>query len=257
MQRKVSLFVPCFVDQLQPQVAVDTVKVLRRVGFEVEYPEDQTCCGQPAFNTGYWDEARPCAERFVRIFKNADVVVCPSGSCTTMIRTFYADLLATSSLRDDAVALAGRTFEFSEFLVKVAAHTQVGASFPHSVTYHASCHGLRELHIHDEPLELLRQVKGLKLIEMIRSEECCGFGGTFAAKFSDISAAMGTSKAESIAATGAEFVTATDPSCLMHLQGILGKRQASTRTIYLASILAQESQTQESHTEKSLAEAQP
>ena len=257
MQRKVSLFVPCFVDQLQPQVAVDTVKVLRRVGFEVEYPEDQTCCGQPAFNTGYWDEARPCAERFVRIFKNADVVVCPSGSCTTMIRTFYADLLATSSLRDDAVALASRTFEFSEFLVKVAAVTQVGASFPHSVTYHASCHGLRELHIHDEPLELLRQVKGLKLIEMIRSEECCGFGGTFAAKFSDISAAMGTSKAESIAATGAEFVTATDPSCLMHLQGILGKRQAPTRTIYLASILAQESQTQESHTEKSLAEAQP
>ena len=257
MQRKVSLFVPCFVDQLQPQVAVDTVKVLRRVGFEVEYPEDQTCCGQPAFNTGYWDEARPCAERFVRIFKNADVVVCPSGSCTTMIRTFYADLLATSSLRDDAVALASRTFEFSEFLVKVAAVTQVGASFPHSVTYHASCHGLRELHIHDEPLELLRQVKGLKLIEMIRSEECCGFGGTFAAKFSDISAAMGISKAESIAATGAEFVTATDPSCLMHLQGILGKRQAPTRTIYLASILAQESQTQESHTEKSLAEAQP
>ena len=257
MQRKVSLFVPCFVDQLLPQVAVDTIKVLRRLGFEVEYPEDQTCCGQPAFNTGYWDEARPCAERFVRIFKNADVVVCPSGSCTTMIRTFYADLLANSSLRDDAIALAGRTFEFSEFLVKVAAITQVGASFPHSVTYHASCHGLRELHIHDEPLELLRQVKGLKLIEMIRSEECCGFGGTFAAKFSDISAAMGTSKAESIAATGAEFVTATDPSCLMHLQGILGKRQAPTRTIYLASILAQESQTQESHTEKSLAEAQP
>jgi L-lactate dehydrogenase complex protein LldE len=256
VQRKVSLFVPCFVDQLLPQVAIDTVKVLRRVGCEVEYPEDQTCCGQPAFNTGYWDEARPCAERFVRIFKNADVVVCPSGSCTTMIRTFYADLLATSSLRDDAVALAGRTFEFSEFLVKVAAVTQVGASFPHSVTYHASCHGLRELHLHDEPLELLRQVKGLKLIEMIRSEECCGFGGTFAAKFSDISAAMGNSKAESIAATGAEFVTATDPSCLMHLQGILGKRQASTRTIYLASILAQESQTQERHTEKSLAEAQ-
>jgi L-lactate dehydrogenase complex protein LldE len=257
VQRKVSLFVPCFVDQLLPQVAVDTVKVLRRVGYEVDYPEDQTCCGQPAFNTGYWDEARPCAERFVRIFKNADVVVCPSGSCTTMIRTFYADLLAKSSLRDDALALAARTFEFSEFLVKVAAVTQVGASFPHSVTYHASCHGLRELHIHDEPLRLLRQVNGLKLIEMIRSEECCGFGGTFAAKFSDISAAMGNSKAESIAATGAEFVTATDPSCLMHLEGILGKRQVSTRTIYLASILAQEGQTQESLAEKSFAEAQP
>jgi L-lactate dehydrogenase complex protein LldE len=157
-----------------------------------------------------------------------------------MVRTFYADLLATSSLRDDAIALANRTFELSEFLVKVAAVTQVGATFPHSVTYHASCHGLRELHIHDEPLQLLRQVDGLKLIDMVRSEECCGFGGTFAAKFPDISAAMGNSKAESVAATGAEFVTATDPSCLMHLQGILSKRQAPTQTIYLASILAQE-----------------
>jgi L-lactate dehydrogenase complex protein LldE len=228
------------VDQLLPQVAVDTVKVLRRVGCAVEFPADQTCCGQPAFNTGYWDEARPCAEHFVRVFKHADVVVCPSGSCTTMVRTFYADLLAASSLRDDAIALASRTFELSEFLVKVAAVTQVGATFPHSVTYHASCHGLRELHLHDEPLQLLRQVDGLKLIDMVRSEECCGFGGTFAAKFPDISAAMGNSKAESVAATGAEFVTATDPSCLMHLQGILSKRQAPTQTIYLASILAQE-----------------
>jgi L-lactate dehydrogenase complex protein LldE len=240
VKRKVSLFVPCFVDQLLPQVAVDTVKVLRRVGCAVEFPADQTCCGQPAFNTGYWDEARPCAEHFVRVFKHADVVVCPSGSCTTMVRTFYADLLAASSLRDDAIALASRTFELSEFLVKVAAVTQVGATFPHSVTYHASCHGLRELHLHDEPLQLLRQVDGLKLIDMVRSEECCGFGGTFAAKFPDISAAMGNSKAESVAATGAEFVTATDPSCLMHLQGILSKRQAPTQTIYLASILAQE-----------------
>jgi L-lactate dehydrogenase complex protein LldE len=157
-----------------------------------------------------------------------------------MIRTFYQDLLAASALREDALALASRTFELSEFLVKVAAVTEVGASFPHTVTYHASCHGLRELHIHDEPLQLLRQVNGLTLIEMARSEECCGFGGTFAAKFSDISAAMGDSKAESVAATGAEFVTAIDPSCLLHLEGILGKRKAPTRTIHLASILAHE-----------------
>ncbi len=241
MQRKVSLFVPCFVDQLLPEVAVDTVKVLRRVGCAVEFPEDQTCCGQPALNTGYWNEARPCAEHFVRVFKNADVVVCPSGSCVTMIRTFYADLLAASSLRDEAMAIASRTFELSEFLVKVAAVTQVGATFPHSVTYHASCHGLRELKLRDEALQLLRHVNGLKLIEMVRFDECCGFGGTFAAKFAEISAAMGSSKAESVAATGAEFVTAIDPSCLLHLQGILGKRQAPTRTIHLASILAQES----------------
>jgi L-lactate dehydrogenase complex protein LldE len=232
--------VPCFVDQLLPQVAFDTITVLRRIGYEVDFPEDQTCCGQPAFNTGYWNEARPCAEHFVKVFKNAEIIVCPSGSCATMVRTFYADLLASSSLREEAMAVASRTFELSEFLVKVAAITNVGATFPHTVTYHASCHGLRELHLRDEPLQLLRNVDGLKLIDMVRFDECCGFGGTFAAKFADISAAMGNSKAESVAATGAEFVTAIDPSCLMHLEGILGKRQATARTIHLASILAQE-----------------
>jgi L-lactate dehydrogenase complex protein LldE len=243
LKRIVSLFVPCFVDQLLPQVAVDTVKVLRRLGYEVDYPEGQTCCGQPAFNTGYWDEARPCAEHFVRVFKRADVIVCPSGSCTTMVRNFYADLLSKSALRDEAIAVASRTFEVSEFLVKVEGVTEVGAAFPHTVTYHASCHGLRELKLREEPLQLLRQVKGLTLVEMTRAEECCGFGGTFAAKFPDISAAMGTSKAECVAATGAEFVTAIDPSCLLHMEGILGKRKSSARTIHLASILAhQESQ---------------
>ena len=245
MKRRVSLFIPCYVDQLLPEVAVDTVKVLRRIGYGLDYPEDQTCCGQPALNTGYWGEARPCAEHFVRIFKNADVVVCPSGSCVSVIRLFYPELLAHSSLREDAISLASRTFEFSEFLVKVEAVTQVGASFPHTVTYHASCHGLRELKLRDEPLQLLRQVNGLTLIEMARSEECCGFGGTFAAKFADISGAMGNSKAESVATTGAEFVTAIDPSCLLHLEGILGKRQALARTIHLASILAHESSLQE------------
>jgi L-lactate dehydrogenase complex protein LldE len=248
--RKVSLFIPCFVDQLLPEVAVDTVKVLRRLGYAVEFPEDQTCCGQPAFNTGYWNEARPCAEHFVRVFKDAEVIVCPSGSCATMVRTFYAELLAASSLRQEAIAVAGRTFELSEFLVKVAAVTEVGATFAHTVTYHASCHGLRELHLRDEPLQLLRQVNGLKLIEMTRFDECCGFGGTFAAKFPDISAAMGKSKAENVAATGAEFVTAIDPSCLLHMHGILGKRQAPTRTIHLASILAQESVAQESRAQE-------
>jgi len=240
MQRKVSLFVPCFVDQLLPEVAVDTVKVLRRLGYAVDFPEAQTCCGQPAFNTGYWNDARPCAEHFVRVFKDAETVVCPSGSCVTMVRKFYADLLASSPLRSDASALCARTFELSEFLVKVAGITDARASFPHTVTYHASCHGTRELDIRDEPLQLLRKVEGLKLLAMQRFDECCGFGGTFAAKFADISAAMGGSKAESISATGAEFVTAIDPSCLLHLQGILGKRQARARAIHLASILAQE-----------------
>jgi L-lactate dehydrogenase complex protein LldE len=240
MPRKVSLFVPCFVDQLQPEVAVDTVRVLRRIGCEVSFPQDQTCCGQPGFNTGYWNEARPCAERFLRVFKDAEAIVCPSGSCTTMVRNFYPELLPSSPMHDEAVALGHRTFELSEFLVKVAGVTDVGATFPHTVTYHASCHGLRELKLRDEPLQLLRGVKGLKLVDMLRFDECCGFGGTFATKFESISVAMGVSKAESVAVTGAEFVTAIDPSCLMHVQGILGKRNDKARAIHLASILARE-----------------
>jgi L-lactate dehydrogenase complex protein LldE len=250
MARKVSLFVPCFVDQLQPQVAVDTVKVLRRLGCEVDYPEDQTCCGQPAFNSGFWDEARPCAERFLRVFKDAETIVCPSGSCTTMVRVFYPELLSQlghnssgdkkGALHDEALALGRRTFELSEFLVKVMNVTDVGAVFPHTVTYHASCHGLRELKLRDEPLKLLHGVKGLKLIDMLRYDECCGFGGTFATKFESISAAMGEQKADSVAVTGAEYVTAIDPSCLMHLQGVMGRRKDRAKTIHLASILASE-----------------
>jgi len=219
---------------------VDTVKVLRHIGCEVAFPEDQTCCGQPAFNTGYWNDARPCAERFIRVFKDAEVIVCPSGSCTTMVRSFYPELLASSPLHADAVSLGVRTFELSEFLVKIAGVTDVGATFPHTVTYHASCHGLRELHLRDEPLQLLRKVKGLKLVDMLRAEECCGFGGTFSTKFESISVAMGESKAESVTATGAEFVTAIDSSCLMHMQGILTRRKSNARTIHLAGILAGE-----------------
>lgn len=238
MPHKVSLFVPCFVDQLLPQVALDTVTVLRRIGCEVSFPEDQTCCGQPAFNSGYWDEARPCAERFLRVFRGAEHIVCPSGSCTTMVRTFYLQLLAASALHGDVAALAARTYELSEFLVRVAGVSDVGAEFPHRVTYHASCHGLRELGVRSEPVELLRAVKGLELVDMQRYDECCGFGGTFAAKFGSISEAMGVSKADNVAAAGAEFVTAIDPSCLMHVQGILSKRGDKAKTIHLASILA-------------------
>jgi L-lactate dehydrogenase complex protein LldE len=240
MPRRVSLFVPCFIDQLLPEVAVNTVKVLRRIGWQVDFPQDQTCCGQPAFNTGFWDDARPCAERFLRVFKNAETVVCPSGSCTTMVRVFYPELLAASASRAEAVALGSRTFELSEFLVKVAGVTDVGAAFPHTVTYHASCHGLRELHLRDEPLQILRQVKGLKLVDMLRFDECCGFGGTFSTKFESISVAMGNSKADSVSTTGAEYVTAIDSSCLLHLDGILRHRNLPVKTIHLAGILAQE-----------------
>jgi len=236
---KVSLFIPCFVDQLNPQVGLDVVSVLRRIGCEVDFPEAQTCCGQPAFNTGYWDEARPLAERFVRIFGSAQVVVSPSGSCATMVKVFYPELLAGTPLHDDAVKLGERVHEFTQFLVNVAKVTNVGASFPHKVTVHDSCHGLRELHINKEPRELLKNVRGLELVDLPYGEECCGFGGAFSVKYPMISAAMGDTKAGNIEKSGAEYVTAADPSCLMHIEGVLRRKKSNARTIHVASILAQ------------------
>ncbi|HXW54334.1 MAG TPA: (Fe-S)-binding protein [Candidatus Cybelea sp.] len=241
--QKVSLFVPCFVDQLSPEVALDAAHVLRRVGCEVVFPAGQTCCGQPGFNTGYWEEARPLAERFVRVFRSSEAVVCPSGSCTTMVRRFYAELLAGTRLAGEAKSICARVFEFSEFLVNIAGAPDVGACFPHRVTFHDACHGLRELHLKSEPRELLRRVRGLELIEMPSSEECCGFGGTFATKFAVISAAMGETKAGNVEACGAEYVTSIDPSCLLQIDGILRRRNSRVHTIHVASILARTDQT--------------
>src|ERR1700674_2568598 len=168
---KVALFIPCFVDQLTPEVGLDMVRVLRRIGCELEYPEEQTCCGQPAFNTGYWNDARPVAERFLEIFRNAEMVVCPSGSCTTMVRNFYPELLAGTPMHEEAIQVGQRVFEFSEFLVKVMKVTDVGASFPHRVAVHDSCHALRELRLKQESRELLRQVRGLELVGMAYNED--------------------------------------------------------------------------------------
>jgi len=235
---KVTLFIPCFVDQLTPQVGLDMARVLRSSGYNLEYPKEQTCCGQPAFNSGYWKEAQPVAERFVQVFRSADLVVCPSGSCTTMVRNFYPELLAGTTWHGEAVKLGERVFEFAEFLVKVAKRTDVGAAFPHRVAYHDACHALRELRLKQEPRELLRHVRGLKLVEMPYSEDCCGFGGTFATKFPMISAGMGDTKAGNAEAAGAEFLTSTDPSCLMHIDGILRRKKSPVQTIHLASILA-------------------
>jgi L-lactate dehydrogenase complex protein LldE len=178
------------------------------------------------------------AERFVRVFARAGTVVCPSGSCVAMVRCFYPELLASSPWREEALALGKRVWEFSEFLAGVAQVTDVGASFPHKVTCHDSCHALRELHIKEQPRQLLRQVKGLEIVELKYEEECCGFGGMFAVKFPEISGVMGEVKANHVDASGAEFVTACDPSCLLHLDGVLRRRQARARTIHLASILA-------------------
>jgi L-lactate dehydrogenase complex protein LldE len=239
---KVALFVPCFVDQLMPQVAMDTVRVLRRIGCEVEFPKDQTCCGQPAFNTGMWNDARPCAERFIRVFEPYEYIVCPSGSCTSMVRTHYPDLLKGSAMLERAMEVGRHVYEFSEFLVRVAKVSDVGAAFPHSVTYHVACHANRELRVADDARVLLKNVRGIDLRELKAADECCGFGGAFSVKFGMISAAMGDTKAGYIEATGAEYVTAGDPSCLMHIDGVLRKTNRAARTIHVASILAQEAQ---------------
>src|ERR1700722_13028726 len=236
---RIALFIPCFVDQLLPEVGLDMVRVLRRLSYDVDFPQEQTCCGQPGFNSGYWNDAKPLAERFVSIFSPAEIIVCPSGSCTTMVRNFYPQLLADSPLREKALEVGRKVFEFSEFLIKVAKATDVGASFPHRVTYHDACHALRELGLKQEPRELLLHVRGLELVEMPYSEECCGFGGTFATKFSMISSAMGDNKIRNAEMSAAQYLTSTDPSCLMHIDGILRRRNSPVRVISLAGILAQ------------------
>src|ERR1700730_5242581 len=237
--KKVAMFIPCFVDQLTPEVGLDMARVLQRIGYDTQFPDAQTCCGQPGFNSGYWTDARPLAERLVHVFRSAEVVVCPSGSCTTMVRNFYPELLARTTLVGEAVSLGRRVFEFSEFLVKVGEVSDVGARFPHRVAYHDACHALRELHLKQEPRELLRHVREIEFVEMPYSEECCGFGGTFATKFSMISSAMGETKSGNAESSGAEYLTSTDPSCLLHLDGVLRRRRSRVLTIHLAGILAQ------------------
>jgi len=229
---RVALFIPCFIDQLYPEVGKAMVTVLQRVGVESYFPAAQTCCGQPAFNTGYWDEARPLAKRYCEIFADAEAIVSPSGSCTAMVRNYYPTLLG------ETPRAAANTFEFAEFLVKKLGVTDVGATFAARVTYHDACHALRELKLKNEPRQLLAGVRDLKLIEMDEAETCCGFGGTFAVKFPMISAAMDKVKVESIRKTGAQYVVSTDSSCLMQIDGYLKRHRIPVQTLHLAEVLA-------------------
>ncbi len=236
---KVALFVTCLVDQLFPHVGEATVAVLRRVGVAVDFPPAQTCCGQVAFNDGFWDEAVPLARQFIETFQDAEAIVAPSGSCAAMVREFYPALLRTEpELAERARDLGHRTYELSEFLVDVLNRDDVDAAFPHRVIYHPACHGLRALGLAEQPLRLLTRVRGLSLVPLARKEECCGFGGMFAVKFSALSTSMLAAKLEAIAATDAEVVTATDVSCLMHIAGGLSRGGSRTRAMHLAEILA-------------------
>jgi L-lactate dehydrogenase complex protein LldE len=236
---RVSLFVTCLVDQLFPQVGMAMAGVLERIGWQVDFPEAQTCCGQPAFNTGYRREAAQVARHFLDVFRDAEYVVVPSGSCCSMISHHYRELFhGDPRALAAAEALEPRVWEFSKFLLEVARVEDVGARFEDVVTFHDSCHGLRQLGIKDGPRRLLSRVEGLELREMDAAEECCGFGGTFSVKLPEISAAMVQVKLASIARTGARTVVGIDASCLMQIQGAASRAGMPLRSMHLAEILA-------------------
>jgi L-lactate dehydrogenase complex protein LldE len=239
MPTRVALFVTCLVDQLYPQIGLAMAEVLERLGYEVDFPEAQTCCGQPAFNSGFRGEARLVARHFLTAFRDAEYIVSPSGSCSSMVRRHYAELFHKDPERlAETRALGPRVYEFSEFLTQVAGCEDLGARYDGVVTYHDSCHALRELKVREGPRRLLRSVRGLELREMDISEECCGFGGTFSVKFGEVSGAMVRTKIESIRRTGADTVVSVDPSCLMQIQGGLSRAGLPVRTRHLAEILA-------------------
>lgn len=238
---RVSLFITCFNDTLFPQTGRAVVTLLERLGHTVDFPLEQTCCGQMHFNTGYQREAIPMVRRFTEVFADAEVVVSPSASCVGMVRDLYsraAELAEDHELGRAVAALAPRVFELSEFLVQKLGVEDVGAYYPHRVTYHPTCHSLRMIRVGDAPLRLLRAVRGIDLVELPRAEECCGFGGTFAVKNADTSMAMLGDKLRCVLDTRAEFCAAADTSCLMHIGGALHRQRAGVGTVHLAEILA-------------------
>ena len=238
---RVALMVTCINDALFPDAGRAVVTLLRRLGVDVEFPEAQTCCGQPMVNTGYLDEAVPVVRTFVSAFAGYDYVVVPSGSCAGSARHQH-DIVARRSgdagLATAVAEVSPRVLELSEFLVDVLGVTDVGASFPHTVTYHPTCHSLRMLGVGDRPLSLLREVRGIRLVELAAADACCGFGGTFAVKNADTSVAMGADKARNVVASGAEVLVAGDSSCLMHIGGMLSRQRSGVRTMHLAEVLA-------------------
>src|ERR1700756_1117647 len=234
---KITLFIPCFVDLMYPKVGISMVRILERLGHTIECPEDLVCCGQPAFNAGYWAESRAVAVKVLERLKNVEAVVIASGSCGAMLKVFYPELFAQTPQAQDAKNLAAKCHEFSDFLVNRLGVTDLGAQFPARVTFHDGCHGLRELGNKKPARALLAKVRGLELVEMKDAEICCGFGGTFAAKFPMISTAMGEVKCASASATGAEYIVSNDSSCLMHVQGLIDRQKLPLKTIHLAEVL--------------------
>jgi L-lactate dehydrogenase complex protein LldE len=238
---KISLFITCYNDTLFPETGKAVVRVLERLGHVVEFRPEQTCCGQMHLNTGYRKQALPLMERFIEVFEDAEVICSPSSSCVAMIREHYLHLAGEDGeLRAKVQKLLPRVYEFTELLVDKLQVTDIGAFYPHKVTYHPSCHSLRTLCLGDKPIQLLKQVKGLRYIELPDADQCCGFGGTFSIKNPDVSAAMLSEKMQAVASTGAEVCAACDNSCLMHIFGGLHRQRQPVRVAHLAEILASE-----------------
>jgi L-lactate dehydrogenase complex protein LldE len=234
----VHVFIPCFVDQLYPTAGFNTIKVLEKAGCNVIYNPDQTCCGQPAFNAGYWGESRDVCSKFIKDFEQADYVVMPSASCTGFVNNYYDKVFGNTSNHNATKDIKGKVFELSDFLVNVLKVVDLGASLNGTATYHDSCAALRECKIKEEPRTLLKHVKGLNLVPLQENETCCGFGGTFAVKFEGISTAMGEQKAQHVMDTNASYLISTDLSCLMHINGVMEKKQMPVQCLHLADVLA-------------------
>ena len=234
----VQIFIPCFIDQLYPSVAFNMVKVLEKVGCRVNYNPNQTCCGQPAFNAGFWGEAKEVCRKFISDFENSSYIVVPSASCTGFVKNYYGKLFTNAQEQHNVKMLTARIVEFSEFLVKILGVGDVGAKLQGKATYHDSCAALRECGIKVEPRLLLSNVRGLELVEMADVETCCGFGGTFAVKFEPISIGMADQKITNAAITGAEYLIITDMSCLMHLDGYAKNKGSKIQSLHLADVLA-------------------
>jgi len=235
---EIELFIPCFIDQLYPETAFNTVKILEKLGITVIYNPKQTCCGQPAFNSGYWDETAHLAKKFLHDFSSNRLIVSPSASCTAFVKKHYPKLSSDKDFVQRHQKMHGNLYELSDFLVNYLKVSDLGARFPAQVTYHDSCSALREYGIRNEPRALLSQVADLELIEMKHSDVCCGFGGTFSVKNEPISTAMAQQKVENALATGAEYIVSTEASCMLHIQAYIAKHKIAIKTIHLADILA-------------------
>ena len=235
---KTELFIPCFIDQLYPDTAWNTVKVLEKAGCTVSYNPEQTCCGQPAFNAGFWDEAKVVGTKFINSFSEESVIVAPSASCTGMVKNYYNDLFTNTLLHNKCRVIQGNIYELSDFLVNILQFDYFGAELEGRAVYHDSCSGLRECKIKEEPRQLLSKVHGLELVDLKDNETCCSFGGTFAVKFDAISTAMAQQKVDNAMAANADYIISTDASCLLHLQGYIEKNNLSIKTMHLADVLA-------------------